>query len=525
MTQFNSVAQMKLATLPVGSTASTLGYTTPNDGGGAQYLIVTSGTGTDDGGSYHDLVGVQAELSFASSIKAQWYGVIPDGTDRSTQFQALVDFCSPAGIEVILPEGDTLIGSTVTVSSEGVSLLGSSRKNCTIQADGDYTVFEHTVRLVCRNFQVTQTSGSFEGIAFGTPRSDSGSAQAVYCIFDNIEVLGFDYSWWWRTSIWSSWKDCHSVSLVGIRLARNADPYDLGVPDAPAGWNTFSPSLGHFHNVGNVFNCNFEDEECGVWGSPMMFHFSACTTQRQSGNKALNKLLPTTEERTGLFIHSGTTGTKNTWSNTITSHYAEACNRPFYIQDQRSCEIITVFVQGGTMGNRAETPIHINNSIVHTRGFLGQDFYEENLTLENNAQLIGFVQGVGLTDNIDATSTHLEFRDQEAFSHQFSFTSTGTQTTTIPVTLENMSHYELHVGALFNGTTVETETYDIFRWNSDALTNIDTRSGGGTNFNVTVSGAQILVNATDGGALALATDVTLREVTKSITQDQILIPV
>ena len=52
---YNSVADMKADTkLKAGDMVVTLGYYTANDGGRAEYKIV-SGTYIDDGGSYHQL--------------------------------------------------------------------------------------------------------------------------------------------------------------------------------------------------------------------------------------------------------------------------------------------------------------------------------------------------------------------------------------------------------------------------------------------------------------------------------------
>lgn len=511
--------------LQIGQRVVLKGYDAVGDGGGKAGTVVGAATGTADGGAFHDLDnGNQFQLDFSGQIKAAWYGVLPGTTDRAARFQLLVDFCTLAGAEIILPEGATPIDSKITVGSDGVTISGGSRKECIIEADGNYTVFEHTGHLRCRDFTVKQTSGSFEGIGFGTAQSDASSAQAFHCSFDRVLVQGFAFSWWYRASLWMTWAYCHSLSTVGIRLARNADPFDEGIPDAPAGWNTFSPSIGWFHNVGTVTNVLFEDEECGLWGCPMSYTLTSCTTQGQNGDKANNVLLPVTEERTGVWLHSGTTGTKDAWSNQITSHYSEATTRPFYIQDQQFCQIYTVFSQGNTMGSPFPTPIQVNNSRVNLEGWAGQDWWVNIYILTNGAELNGKPQGAFTgSPSVDATSGAFENREQEHFSHEFSFTLAGAQTATIPVTLENESHYELHVGGLHDGTTLKNASYDIFRQTSDALTALDLRSGAESTFTTSVSSAQIEILGTTG--LNLALSVTLREVTRSITQDIALTPV
>ena len=71
---FESVAQLKLARLGAGQIVKTKGYYTANDGGGAEYIIVASGTGTDDGGSYLDLALNQAQLVTDDTVSVQQFG-------------------------------------------------------------------------------------------------------------------------------------------------------------------------------------------------------------------------------------------------------------------------------------------------------------------------------------------------------------------------------------------------------------------------------------------------------------------
>lgn len=88
--------------LSVGQSIATLGYRTPNDGGEADYVIVAGGTGTNDGGSYHDLDnGNQAELIFdGNAVLIEWFGAIPNDTsqgvkdDNHASLQAAINFAS-----------------------------------------------------------------------------------------------------------------------------------------------------------------------------------------------------------------------------------------------------------------------------------------------------------------------------------------------------------------------------------------------------------------------------------------------
>jgi hypothetical protein len=71
---FENVAQLILARLGTGQLVKTKGYYTANDGGGAEYIIVASGTGTDDGGSYLDLALNQAELITEGFVTLSEFG-------------------------------------------------------------------------------------------------------------------------------------------------------------------------------------------------------------------------------------------------------------------------------------------------------------------------------------------------------------------------------------------------------------------------------------------------------------------
>ena len=100
---FENVADLKLSVLSgIGQLVKTKGYYTANDGGGAEYIIVASGTGTDDGVSYLDLVLNQAELTVkrVSSLQA---GVLPDynvEAQTGTDYTATIQAVNNAGIEM-----------------------------------------------------------------------------------------------------------------------------------------------------------------------------------------------------------------------------------------------------------------------------------------------------------------------------------------------------------------------------------------------------------------------------------------
>lgn len=74
--QYNTIAEAKADhTLKVGQIAKTAGYYAVGDGGGAEYVVVAGGTGTTDGGAYHELAnGLELQLLVAGSVKLSQIG-------------------------------------------------------------------------------------------------------------------------------------------------------------------------------------------------------------------------------------------------------------------------------------------------------------------------------------------------------------------------------------------------------------------------------------------------------------------
>jgi len=513
MKTFNNVAQMKLASLRVDQFVETGGYYTKGDAGQARYLIVAA-QAADEYGDHTLANGTVAVLQTGdTSIIASQYGV--GAASSADALQSCLDKGQADNKEVILPSGIITIEKIIT-GIKRVTMRGSGRDDTTIQSSGNYTVFEHTTNFRVSDLTLENISGINEGIGFGNQRSDDQANQALNCVFERVAVKGFDFSWWLRASVWCSWRDCYSNSLVGLRLARNANPYDV-ISDAPSTWNEFNP-IGWFHNAGIVENCNFEDDECGIYGCPMAYSFLSPTTQGQNGDKANNKILAVTEERTGIWLQSGFTGTRNAWSNMIVSHYTEACRRPCYIQDQRSLTSISGFMQGGSISVKYPTPFDVDNSVVYIESVVGQDYFDNRAVVRNNGVMYGKTENIVTGGNTDVqdTSRLFENREFESYLNKYSF-STGVETAsfTLPVTLANDSHYVLKVGGLYNGSSIRNASFNIFKRAGDALTSIVLSSGATTNFNITAVGNKLVVGKT--GSFSFDFKVVLEEISTSIS--------
>lgn len=98
---FKTVADAKAGLLPDGSTinlaigykVTTRGYHTENDGGGGEYIVVAGGTGTDDGGAYHNMTnGNQLQLIVDKTINAKVFGCKGVNTDDTSQIDAMFNW-------------------------------------------------------------------------------------------------------------------------------------------------------------------------------------------------------------------------------------------------------------------------------------------------------------------------------------------------------------------------------------------------------------------------------------------------
>lgn len=120
---FDNVADVKAASgLAVGIKCRTLGYYAPGDGGGNDYEIVASGTGTDDGGSFIDLSGsgLQAKGLFHNKVSTLQFG----GT-TSQNIEAACKYASDSGItSVDLGGEDVSLDSAVNFYSRDITGSG-----------------------------------------------------------------------------------------------------------------------------------------------------------------------------------------------------------------------------------------------------------------------------------------------------------------------------------------------------------------------------------------------------------------
>lgn len=142
----DTVAAAKALNLAIGDYVRTGGYTSFNDGGGALYRVVAGGTGTDDGGSYHDMSNSnQLELIADDCVNLKQFGAKTDGTDASAALVNAIAFSGSVdigtGTYTISTKADiTLTRDTVIKGCGGVLLTtvanGGRGDNISINCNG-----------------------------------------------------------------------------------------------------------------------------------------------------------------------------------------------------------------------------------------------------------------------------------------------------------------------------------------------------------------------------------------------------
>ncbi len=112
--------------LRVGEHVKTLGYHTPNDGGGAEYLVVSGGTGTDDGGAYHDVNDdLQLELIEEEYVNVKVFGAKGDGVvDDTIAIQNAIKSITRGDVYFPQPEVEYVLTGSLEVPVF-VNLIGS----------------------------------------------------------------------------------------------------------------------------------------------------------------------------------------------------------------------------------------------------------------------------------------------------------------------------------------------------------------------------------------------------------------
>ena len=119
---YDSVAAMKLDdTLKEGDMAITLGYYEANDGGGAEYRIISDESLNDDDGSIHNLGnGLKAKLIVNDSINIKQFGTKGDGiTDDILSIENVLNYCELNKIsKILIPSGTYIVSKPINLIND-----------------------------------------------------------------------------------------------------------------------------------------------------------------------------------------------------------------------------------------------------------------------------------------------------------------------------------------------------------------------------------------------------------------------
>lgn len=191
---FDTVADMVAATdLQVGMKVKTWGYTTLNDGGGAEYEVVASGTGTDDGGSFIDLDTHQAKLlSNGRDITPKQFGAAGDGvTDDLVPLQKLALFSKDIWLgeanDSYDVSGVITLQSGTTIRSNGATITQTTANTEIFNIESKSNILIDSVNFVGKGDDHTDSDSSR---AVGVYGSTSGDNLKI----NNCTFTGFCYT-------------------------------------------------------------------------------------------------------------------------------------------------------------------------------------------------------------------------------------------------------------------------------------------------------------------------------------------
>ena len=192
---YSSVASAKADTkLKAGDTVQTTGYYSENDGGGATYIVVAGGTGTDDGGSYHDMAnGNQLELIKSKKVDIRQFGAVPS-TDATTQIQNCIDYCSSNKINMADDKGGEYFASALEWKSD-VYFTGAGYTSTVFkQVAGSNTNFIFSsgdiFNIAIRDMQINGNyfAGNWNDSA-GVLNNTTGNGLDLKCLTADIDIL------------------------------------------------------------------------------------------------------------------------------------------------------------------------------------------------------------------------------------------------------------------------------------------------------------------------------------------------
>lgn len=452
---------------------------TAGNGGGGEYSVVLTSAVTPNGYDIIQSVAnplISFKLRNSDSNESREFGATPSPADSTDEIKALFERTKDlGGGEAIINSGNNLVSAQILPDDEAftekLSFKGRHRTTSKITAaiGKDEQLFNVKEAFPIEMLWLESTTGG-SGVAVGT----SNTRQSAVNTLKNSTIKDFRFAVWNRASVYNSYSDLTLIdNTCGIRLSRHDYQTTNANPDAPANWNIFSP-LGWYNNAISMKNVNARGGEVGIWATSMCTHFDTVVCEGQDTDGTTNDVLPLTQKGTGLYVDSGTSGTKS-WSNVATCYYSEATEICAYIKDQEYFQFNGFFAQGGpNAGDRLQAALIADNSTVELTGFVGQQWFDNIIEAKNGAVVYLNSKGGPISGPLysaDPTS-RVKMRgtvDKNKYEY-FLDKPNGTPLLNfvIPETLPDHSVAKIYFDGLYAGATRVGGEHRIVQWNSAA---------------------------------------------------------
>lgn len=185
---FDTVSDMQASdTLIVGQKVMVMNYTSTNESGPMFGVIVASGTGTDDGGTFIDCTGVQFKQLFNSIVNVKLYGA--EGDNSTDDYNAITN-CAKQHKSIYIPNATYKL-SNLPDFSTGVCVKGADATFMidTGQLTTDGAVFNSVEGLTIKGANTTDTN--FTDIVSVTGSAGAWSVTATVSDVTGLSIGDF----------------------------------------------------------------------------------------------------------------------------------------------------------------------------------------------------------------------------------------------------------------------------------------------------------------------------------------------
>lgn len=379
------------ANLAVENRPKTKGYHSPDEGGGADYVIKSPTDPTlpvvIDEISYITIAnGNIAQLIVTEPLKPPQWGLKKSdidevGFDNSSNLQALVDYASTTGSVINFETGRYYLASGITIPSvndgtgiNAVIFQGAGRTRTELFTDQDINMITHVDYFSMRDLFLAQRGE--DGVTKFTGSGLYSAGQVRFCTFTNVNVWWFKFGTIWRFSLWCKFTNmAYNGNLCGIKLARNDDIEDQDNPSPPGFWNQ---SNGWFHNTNTFDTITFNGDqesaggrgEIGFWGAVENNVFINITAQNYERDGTIpNQTIPLGQVSTCVQIEGGGATSSTSKGNSITGLYMERSFKGLKVANVDVLNINQWFTQGQAGG---ENLLECDDSAITVNGQINQ---------------------------------------------------------------------------------------------------------------------------------------------------------